>query len=327
MTGETSRTAAILAAIFAVVAWGASFIATKIAVAEAAPMTVVWLRFAMGVAVLGAVVLARRQLIRPAAADLAYFALLGFSGIFLQQWLQANGLRTSQASTSAWIVSSIPVFMAILGWLVLGERVRLVAVFGIALAAAGVLLVVTRGDLSLLAQGRFGAPGDWLILASAPNWAIFSVLSRRGLQRFPSAGMMFWVMASGWLLTSALFFTGPGLADISRLSLRGWLAVLFLGIVCSGLAYVFWYDALRWLSSSQAGSLIYLEPVVAVVVAAALLGEQITLGTLAGGCAILLGVWMVSLKPRREPALQVEDQPGVPRNSRIFARTTSKNGL
>jgi drug/metabolite transporter (DMT)-like permease len=287
-----------VAVLFAVVVWGASFIATKIAVSEVAPVTVVWLRFGMGVVVLGAVVLARRQISVPPRADLAYFAVLGFLGISFHQWLQSNGLVTSQASTSSWIVSSTPVFMAILGWLLLGERVRPLGILGIAVAAFGVLVVATRGDLSSLASGRLGAPGDWLIVISSPNWAVFSILSRRGLRRYPSAGMLFWVMTIGWLLTSVFFLAGPGLVDVARLSSRGWLAVAFLGVLCSGLAYVFWYDALSLLPASQVGSFLYLEPLVTVGIAAAMLGEQLTLITLAGGLAILLGVWMVSLRPR-----------------------------
>jgi drug/metabolite transporter (DMT)-like permease len=155
--------------------------------------------------------------------------------------------------------------------------------------------VATRGHLATLAEGRLGAPGDWLILASAPNWAIFSVLSRRGLKRYPSAGMMFWVMTFGWLLSGLLFLAGPGIADVARLSARGWMAVVFLGVFCSGLAYVFWYDALSRLPSSQVGTFLYIEPLVTVVIAAAMLGETLTLPTLAGGVAILVGVWMVSL--------------------------------
>jgi drug/metabolite transporter (DMT)-like permease len=280
-----------------VVVWGASFIATKIAVSEASPVTVVWLRFAMGVVILGAVVAARRQLAPPSRSDLAYFAFLGFLGITLHQWLQSNGLVTSQASTTAWIVASIPVFMAVLGWLVLREPVRLVTAAGIVLATLGVLVVVSRGDLASLARGRFGAPGDLLILASAVNWSVFSVVSRKGLQRHPSAAMMFWVILFGWLLTSPFFLAGPGPADALRLSSRGWIAVLFLGIACSGLAYVFWFDALRDLPASQVGAFLYVEPLVAVAISAALLGEPVTAATLAGGAAILLGVWIVSLRP------------------------------
>jgi drug/metabolite transporter (DMT)-like permease len=292
-----SRAVPVSKALFAVVVWGASFIATKMALAEVQPVTVVWLRFAMGVAVMGALVAVRWQLFVPKPADLAYFAGLGFLGITFHQWLQSNGLVTAQAGTTAWIVASTPIFMALLGWLMLRERLGWLGTAGIAVAAVGVLMVVSRGDLPAVAAGRFGTPGDFLILLSAPNWAVFSVLSRKGLKRHSSAGMMFWVMVAGWLFTTVLFLLGPGPADAVHLSARGWSAVAFLGIACSGLAYVFWYDALRELPASQVGAFLYLEPLVAVVVAAVLLGEPVLLATLAGGFAILLGVWLVGLRP------------------------------
>ena len=292
----SGRAVPIAKALFAVVVWGGSFIATKIALAEVHPMTVVWLRFAMGVVVMGAVVILRKQLLRPSAADLAYFTGLGFLGIAFHQWLQSNGLVTAQAGTTAWIVSSTPIFMALLGWLVLRERLGWQRTAGIAIAALGVLIVVSKGNLASVAAGRFGTPGDFLVLLSAVNWAVFSVLSRKGLRKHSSAGMMFWVMTMGWLLSTLLFLAGPGPADVLHLSARGWTAVAFLGIACSGLAYVFWYDALRALPASQVGAFLYIEPLVTVVVAAAMLGEPILLATLAGGFAILLGVWLVSLR-------------------------------
>ena len=267
--------------------------ATKVALQDVSPVTVVWLRFTMGVLILGLGVAARRQLGLPRWKDLAYFALLGFLGITFHQWLQSTGLETAQATTSAWIVATTPIFMALLGWLVLREKLRWWQALGIGLAAFGVLLVVTQGNLAALAGGHFGTTGDFLILLSAPNWAVFSVLSRRGLQQFPATLMMFYVMGFGWLFTSVLFFGGPGLAEIRQLTLPGWLGVGFLGVFCSGLAYIFWYDALQALPTAQAGAFVYLEPFVTVVVAALVLSEPLLLASLLGGGIILLGVWMV----------------------------------
>ncbi len=282
----------------AVTAWGASFIATKVALRDVSPITVVWLRFAMGVAVLGVAVLARRQLAwRLPPSELGYLALLGFLGVTFHQWLQSNGLVTSLATTTAWIVATTPIFMALLGRLILGERLGGLRLAGIALGTIGVLLVVTRGDLRSLAAGRIGTPGDVLILLSAPNWAVFSILSRRGLQRHPAARMLFYVMVLGWLFTTVLLLAGPGLSEVGRLSLPGWLAVGFLGVFCSGLAYIFWYDALERLPAAQVGVFLYLEPLVTVAVAAVVLAEPLLWASLLGGAVILLGVWLVQ---RRE---------------------------
>jgi drug/metabolite transporter (DMT)-like permease len=280
-----------------VLVWGASFIATKVALADASPVTVVWLRFAMGVAVLGVAVTARRQFAVVAVKELPAFALLGLIGITFHQWLQSNALVTSRASTSGWIVATTPIFMAVLAGLVLGERLSWLRIVGIGLAALGVLLVVSKDDPATLMSGRFGAPGDVLILLSAPNWAVFSVLSRGALRRHPATRMMFYVMAIGWLFTSVLLFTGPGFSQIGRITTRGWVALAFLGIACSGLAYIAWYDALQHVPASQVGALLYLEPLVAMAVAGVVLSEPILLSTVVGGGVILLGVWLVNRRP------------------------------
>lgn len=289
-----SRSLPYLETLFAVIVWGASFIATKVALQDISPVSVVWLRFSMGVLILGAAVAMRRQFALPKRGEWAYFALLGFLGITFHQWLQSNGLQTSEAGTTAWIVATTPVFMALLGRVVLKERLGWLKITGIFLAFAGVLLVVSKGDLSSVSVGRFGAPGDRLILVSAVNWAVFSVLSRRGLKSYPAGLMMFYVMSLGWLFTSLLFFAGGNTAEISNLTFNGWLGIAFLGIFCSGLAYIAWYDALQALSAAQTGVFLYIEPLVAVVVAFFVLGEPVTVVSLIGGGVILLGVWLVN---------------------------------
>lgn len=285
----------ILQATFSVTFWGASFVATKVALRYLPPVTVVWLRFAMGLALLGLTVAARRQFVLPRRADLPYFALLGLIGITFHQWLQSNGLVTARATTSAWIVATTPIFIALLGWLVLKEKLTGFQALGIFFAVLGVLLVVTRGDVRALAGGQGITPGDFLVMISAPNWAVFSILSRRGLQQHPAARMMFYVMAFGWVGTSLLFLFNPHFDAILRLPLDGWLSVLFLGIFCSGLAYIFWYDALKSIPASQVGVFLYIEPLVTVIVAWAVLGERLTWVSLLGGFIILAGIWMVNV--------------------------------
>jgi drug/metabolite transporter (DMT)-like permease len=287
----------ILKALAAVIVWGGSFVATKVALIELSPVVLVCLRFAIGFGVLGAIVAARGELAWVAPRELAYFALLGFLGITFHQWLQSNGLETAEASTTAWIVSTSPVFMALLGFLILGERVGWLRAAGIGLAALGVLLVVGKGRFDTLWSGGFGTPGDRLILLSAPNWAVFSVLSRRGLKRHPAARMMFYVMGLGWLFSIPLLGGWSALGEVLGLTARGWIGVLFLGVFCSGVAYAFWYDALRVLPASQVGALLYLEPLVTIIAAWFVLGEAISPLSLAGGALILLGVWVVDRRP------------------------------
>jgi drug/metabolite transporter (DMT)-like permease len=285
---------ASIKALFAVLVWGASFVAIKIVLKYVPPITLVWMRFAVGVVILGAAVGLRHQFSLPKPKDWLYFALLGFVGITFHQWLQSTGLVTSQATTTGWIVASMPIFIAILGWLVLKEKLNWLQTLGIILAAFGVLLVVTHGNLGSLVSGKFGTPGDILILISAPNWAVFTILSRRGLKTYPAALMMFYVMAFGWMFSSVLFVAGRGWESIHNIATDGWIALGFLGILCSGVAYIFWYDALKVLPVAQVGTYLYIEPVVTVIVSFLLLNEKITLAGILGGVVILLGVWLVN---------------------------------
>ena len=285
---------AMLEAIVAVVVWGASFVATKVALRYTSPDVVVWLRFAMGVVILGVAVLAGQKFTLPEKRDWPYFALLGFLGITFHQWLQSTGLVTSQASTTSWIVSTAPIFIALLAWIFLHEKLGLIAVAGICLATLGVLLVVTKGNFSGMFTGNIGTSGDLLVMISAPNWAVFSVLSRRALKKFPALFVLFYVMLFGWMFSSIHFISIQGWTFLHQISYAGWLAIGFLGIGCTALAYIFWYDGLQAITASQAGVFLYIEPLVSLVAAALILGETITLPALFGGSLILLGVWLVN---------------------------------
>jgi drug/metabolite transporter (DMT)-like permease len=294
MSMSNSKLIPYAEALFAVIVWGASFIATKVALQDLSPITIVWLRFLLGVMILGLVVVLRGQLSLPEKKEWGYFALLGFLGITFHQWLQSNALQTSEAGTTAWIVSTTPVFMAALGWVLLKERLGWTKSLGILLAFLGVMVVVSRGDLSSISIGKFGAPGDVLVLISAVNWAVFSALSRRGLKSHPASLMMFYIMLLGWAFTTLLFLTSSGMSEFPSVTSNGWMAVGFLGIFCSGLAYIAWYDALQALSTAQTGAFLYIEPLIAVVVAFFILGEPITLASFLGGVVILFGVWLVN---------------------------------
>ncbi len=283
-----------LEALFAVVVWGASFIATKIAVGQISPIAVVWIRFAMGIPIIFLAVAVRKQFAFPKGNEWLYFALLGFLGISLHQWLQSNGLITAQATTTAWIVATTPMFIAILGWLALKEKLTPIQAGGIALATLGVLVVVSKGDFAGLAVGQFGTSGDFLILISSVNWAVFSILSRHGLKKHPSTRMTFWVMTIGWLITSVAFFAQGRTAEITMLDSRGWWAMIFLGIFTTGLAYIAWFDALSQLPAAQTGAFLFLEPPSSMVVAAIVLYEQVTWASILGGAVILIGIWLVN---------------------------------
>ena len=289
--------------------WGASFVATKVLVQQISPLAVIVLRFALGWSVLMLVCLKRRQIVWIKGRDLFGLALLGLNGITVHQLLQANGLVTTSATNSGWIVALTPIFAALLAWLLAHESFGARKVIGLCIASVGALLVISRGNLTGGLSGllRVATVGDALMLLSSPNWALFTVLSKKMMGKYPPALMMTYVMGLGWMMVLPLFAAQRGWTQIPGLSVEGWASVLFLGLACSGLAYVFWYDALQETGASQVASFLYLEPLVTVVVAATWIGERVTWATLIGGGVILLGVWLVN----RPAAASERSQPDI----------------
>src|SRR5438128_2492676 len=104
-------------------------------------------------------------------------------------------------------------------------------------------------------------------------------------------------MLFGWLMLAPIFVAGRGWEQLARLSTIGWLAILFLGIACSAIGYLFWFGALERIEVSRVAAFLYVEPLVSLVAAVILLNEQVTATTLIGGLIVLLSVFVIQYAP------------------------------
>ncbi|MBV8517150.1 MAG: DMT family transporter [Acidobacteria bacterium] len=272
-------------ACIAIVFWGVSFVATKAVLREIAPVTLIFLRFAIGAVVLLAIV---REL--PPRAAWPQLALMGFIGIFVHQMLQAYGLTMTAATNAGWLIGLTPIWSAVLSAIVLRERFGLAKIAGLLGGFAGALLVVTRGDFSSAFLARPSTLGDLLIFISTINWSIYSVVGHKtirtlGPRRATSGAMLF-----GAAMLAPFFVARRGWSDVPHLSATGWGALLFLAVGCSALGYLFWYGALERIEVSRVASLLYAEPLVTFVAAALLLGERVSAAVVAGGLLVLVSV-------------------------------------
>jgi drug/metabolite transporter (DMT)-like permease len=274
--------------------WGASFTAIKVAVSEVAPVTVLWTRFGIGTAVLFCLLLLKGRLRLMSPRDLIDFGILGFIGIFFHNYIQSLGLQTAAAGMTGIIVSATPIAIALLGRIFLSEKISWRQWAGILLSAFGVFVVVADGDLSSFSRIAITSPGEILVTCGIFTWAIFSVMSRKKLENKPPALAMLYTMAFGWFFTTLPFLAGGFYRQLVDLSANGWGSLAFLGVFCSALAYVFWYDGLKDLPSSQVGIFLYLSPLAAVIVAALFLGEPVTPSIAIGGVLVLFGVGIVN---------------------------------
>ncbi|MGQ0550647.1 MAG: DMT family transporter [Armatimonadota bacterium] len=281
-----------LGAAIATIFWGLSFVATKAAVQEISPVTLIFTRFALGVLLLVGIVRARRKRLIPVREVWGSLTLMGFIGIFVHQMLQAHALTLTSAVNTGWLIGLTPIWSAVLAALILKERFGAAKTFGLAVGFLGAALVVTQGrpeSVQLVPSTR----GDLLVLASTVNWGVFTVLSRPVLDKLDPLEFTVSSMFLGWIMLAPLFVLDAGWRQYAGLTEAGWIAVLFLGIACSGIAYLLWYAAVAHLETSRVASFLYLEPLVTAVGAVVLLDEPVRLVTIFGGLLLLGGVMLV----------------------------------
>jgi len=281
----------VLAAM-AVVFWGISFVATKAALAEVSPITLIFSRFAIAAVVLLLVV---REL--PPRESWGALALMGFVGVFIHQMLQSYALTMTSATNTGWLIGVTPIWSAVLSAIVLRERFGFWKVVGLVGGFAGALLVVTKGDFSVRALGRPSTTGDLLILISTVNWAIYSVLGHKTIHRLGPRRATSGAMLFGAIMLAPFFVVRRGWVELPRLTATGWSALLFLAIACSALGYLFWYGALERLEVSRVAALLYAEPLVTFAAAALLLGERVSAVVVIGGVLVLASVLIAQYAP------------------------------
>ena len=282
-----------LGALLAVVFWGLSFVATKAVVAEISPVTLIFIRTGLGTALLVAILALRRQRAWPPRDALVPLAAMGFVGVALHQLLQAYALTLTSAASTGWLIGVIPLWSALLAGVLLGERFGPRKVAGLLIGFAGAVLVVTRGELGARLLATSGTRGDLLVLASTVTWAVYTVMGHETIRRLGPLRATASAMLIGWLMLSPFFLAASGWRELRALSPAGWTAVLFLGIACSGLGYLFWCGALERVEASRVATLLYVEPLVTMAAAVVLLGEPVGATTVAGGLVVLAGVTLV----------------------------------
>lgn len=283
-----------LLASLAVIFWGISFVATKAALAEVSPVTVIFTRFAIGAVLLLLIV---RSV--PPRRSWPGIVLLGFIGVFVHQMLQAYGLTMTSASNTGWIIGLTPIWSALLAAAFTRERFGVWKIVGLVGGFAGALLVMTKGNFSAEVFALPSTKGDLLIIVSTLNWAVYSVIGHRTIRDVGPRRATSGAMLAGVVMLTPFFVAAEGWRELPRLTATGWSAILFLGICCSALGYLFWYDALQHLEVSRVAALLYAEPLVTFAAAVFLLGERVSPMVVIGGTIVILSVIVSQYAPAR----------------------------
>ncbi len=234
---------------------------------------------------------------RPRLRDVPWLLVLGFFGVFLHHMSLNAGQQWVTAAASSVLAQSAPLFSVLIAFFCLKERVSAWR-WGCVLSGLLGVLVVIWGD-----QGVDDIdPRGLLILLAALSWSVYFAVQKHYAHRYSPLTLACYMV---WVGTLMLCVNLPGLpAAVVQAPLPENLAVLVLGIFPSALAYLGWGYVLKYVEVSRASVAMYLIPPVAMVMAATLLGEQITRQVVFGGVMVLASVAAISLEGRWRRALR-----------------------
>jgi len=274
--------------------WAVNYIVARKAPGVVEPYTLALGRWLLAGLVLTA--LSRRELWAQRRAIVSVwhqYLVLGFCGMVVCGAWVYLGAQTTVAMNIALIYSASPVLIALGAVLGLGEKFRWQQAAGVALALAGVVHVVVRGQWLALAQVQWVA-GDGWIVAAMVSWALYALLQKYWPSPLGATARLAAICMGGVavLLPCALWeWLQPG---TPAWSLQATLLVLFAALLPGLCAYWLYGWAQKVLGASRVAVTLYLGPLYAAAAAYAVLGEPLGWHHLVGAAMILPGVYWVS---------------------------------
>ncbi len=262
---------------FAVLAWGTSFVAARFLLhpekagqATLSPLVLAAARFSIA-SLFFVVPLARALLHRQITRrDLLGMVVLGQLTFSLYFWLQYTGVQQTNASISSiLVVGLIPVVTALLAQLLGKERLSWMTLGALLLGFVGVAFIVFQRPLSISLASALVMTGGTM-MSGAVGLVLLSLLDP---------------LSNQW-------------SEVVQLDTVQWIALLFLSVVCSVIAYFAYNSALSKIEASRAAVYIYFEPVVAVLFGVTLLGEPLSWQVVVGALSIAGSVAIVNLIKR-----------------------------
>jgi drug/metabolite transporter (DMT)-like permease len=314
-SGRAPSRGAIAASIgLLIVVWAVNFIAGKIGIRAMPVLTLASFRVVLAGAVMIPIYLVCSRL--PAfteataarvrgfnARDLWTFLYLGFFGVTVNQMCFTIGLRYTSVSHSSVIVGMAPIYTLLLAVLFRLERATWRKATGMGLGLAGIAVMASEKGLSAHSPSLLG---DGITMTGSIGFAIYVVLGKRVAGKYDTLTMTAFNHFAGALIVLPLAIRearalGPA-ENWRAIPWSGWVALLYMALFSSALAYVFYFWLLRYLEASQLAAFSYLLPLLATILGILWLGEKGSWGQVLGAVLALGGVYWIEAGRTPAPA-------------------------
>lgn len=288
--GKSSKTGVIFV-ILSVIFWGISFISTKVLLQEYPPVSIAFFRQFVALVPLSILFVRKKAYFRLSLKIVLHMTVATLFGIVLYFVCENFGMKYISASEASIIVATIPVFTLLIDAAVNRKRLEWRTLALILCSWVGVYLVISAGGNQ---EGRTGnIKGSLLVFGAMVSWIVYTLISKRLSERYSSLQMT----SIQTLISIPLFipFVWNERAMWHWPSEAALIHLVFLGVFCSALAYVFYLHGISTLGPAVASSYLNLIPLVTLATGALFLNEKMAWIQLAGAFLILTSLGLISI--------------------------------
>ncbi|HXG83722.1 MAG TPA: DMT family transporter [Pyrinomonadaceae bacterium] len=227
-----------------------------------------------------------------------WFALYSLLGVVLNQLLFISGLALTTATNTSLLAVLIPIFALLVGVVLRLDTLSGRKIFGVVLAAAGVVYLIDPAKASFSSATT---RGDFFIIVNCFFYASYIAVSKRLIQHYGALKSMAWLFLFGSIITVPLGAYSMRAVDLANVPSLTWLAIVGIVIFPTILAYYLNAWALARVSPSVVAIYIYLQPLIGFVSAVIFLNEHFSLRLIIAALLIFTGLFLVTRKPKENP--------------------------
>ncbi len=226
--------------------------------------------------------------------DLRLFVLCGFTGVAANQLLFITGLKYTSQINGALIMTTTPILVLVASWIILKEPVTIKKMLGIALGIAGAAILTVYGKK--FAFKKEGILGDVMVFVNAISYGIFLVIVKSLMHKYHPLTVTKWVFIFGLPFVLPFGYHELTNTPMSIFTPRIWMAIAYVLICTTFLAYLLNAFALKLVNPSTVSIYIYLQPLIATAIALSFGKDELSAPKVAAGLLIFSGVFLVSKK-------------------------------
>ncbi|SCL85468.1 DMT family transporter [Bacillus cytotoxicus] len=270
--------------------WGGNFVVGKSLVDYASPMTLTSLRWIIAIVCLLPIVWLKEKKLLPPRAALLPLVLMGITGVALFNIFQFLALENTSA-TNVGLISTLNVIsIALFSALFLKEKINMLQILSMILSFFGVLLVLSKGDFSILFSLRFNSGDVWMI-AAVCIWGIYSVCSKWATKTISPMLATFYSGIFGVILLLPFHIRT---FTVTKIDASFVTSLLYTGLISTVVCMVLWNIGVQKLGATTSGIFLNFNPIFTAILAFLFLGEALTWVQVLGTAIVVTGCYLFS---------------------------------